>query len=86
MNPPAPETRDLPAATTRVPTDHGVTAHCPHCDRPFPTENDRDLHMGERHPDAMTESQRAAYEAAREQERDDLYLFHIKVIFTLGVL
>lgn len=53
---------------------------CPYCGRPLATEHLRTLHVGERHADAMTEAEREAYEEAHDQESDDLFVFHIKVM------
>lgn len=60
--------------------DDRTAERCPYCGRPLATDHLRALHVGERHADAMTDAEREAYEAAHEQENDDLFVFHIKVI------
>lgn len=70
-----------PAPETAVPPDDRPSV-CPHCDRPFRTERQRALHVGERHD--CDDDERAAYETARAAESDDLFVFHLKVFFALG--
>ena len=60
--------------------DDGTADHCPYCGRPLATAHLRTLHVGERHSEAMTEAEATAYEAASDQESDDLFVFHIKVM------
>ena len=63
-----------------VPSDASVV-ECPRCGRPFARRRHRDLHVGLDHdPDA---DERAAYEAASEDERADLRRFRI---VSLGLL
>lgn len=69
-----------------VPRDRQPAATCPYCDRPFTAERARALHVGEVHADACTGTERGAYEAAREDERDDLFYFHLKAVATLGAV
>lgn len=57
---------------------------CPRCGRPFTTGRARDLHLGEDHDD-LDQAEAAAYEAARDAEGDELFLYHLKVIGALGV-
>ncbi|WP_254537715.1 DUF7410 domain-containing protein [Halomarina litorea] len=59
---------------------------CPYCERPFRVERTLWLHVGERHVAACTADEREAYEAAREDEEDDLFVFHLKVVAALTVL
>ena len=73
-----------PARDTAVPDGETVVARCPYCRRPFRREHARDLHVGERHD--PTDEERERYESAREQERDDLWLFHAKAVIALGVI
>lgn len=61
-------------------------ARCPRCGRPFRREQYRDLHLAEHDLDSLSEPERAAYQAAREAEDDDLFLFHLKVVGALAVL
>lgn len=75
----------ITAPETAVPPGDEPAARCPHCERPFRTERLRDLHVGEFHDEA-TDAERDAYEAAREDESDELFLYHLKVIGTLGAI
>ena len=85
------ENRTSPTASPSRPTPRTVVpagetpARCPHCERPFRSSRQRDLHVGERHP-AHTAEERAAYEAAREAEANDLFVFHLKVIAAITML
>ena len=71
---------------TEVPSDEEPAARCRLCDRPFPTTERHALHMGEVHGEDLTAAERDRYEDARESESDDLFLYHLKVIATLGTL
>jgi hypothetical protein len=71
---------------TEVRPGEAVAAECRYCGRPFATERKRDLHVGEVHDADCTDEERAAYEAASEAERDELFYFHLKVVAALGVL
>ncbi|MFC7153995.1 hypothetical protein ACFQPA_00810 [Halomarina halobia] len=69
--------------TSPIPTDvpDGASpARCPYCDRPFPDERLRALHVGERHARECTDEERAAAAAAADDEADDLFVYHLKVI------
>jgi len=79
---PTPAVTDPP---TDVPADETPAATCDHCGRPFRTERARDLHVGVVHAGECTDAERAAHEDAREDEREDLFLFHLKVMVVLGV-
>lgn len=70
---------------TRVPVDADVFV-CPYCDRPFPRERLRDLHLGEEHDGVVTDTEREAYEDARDDEGDDLFVYHLLVIGGLVAL
>lgn len=72
---PAPPETEVPSGEDPV--------RCPRCGRPFRAERARDLHLGERHDD-LDEGERAAYEAALDEEGDELFLYHLKVIAALG--
>lgn len=62
-------------------------ARCPRCGRPFRREQYRDLHLGRDHdPGALSALEREAYEAARDAEDDDLFLFHLKIVGALAIL
>ena len=71
------------APETSVPPGETPAAVCPYCERPFRTARRRALHVGEAHPECDP-GERAAYEAAREAEADELFVFHLKVLFALG--
>ncbi|MFB6143629.1 MAG: hypothetical protein ABEJ30_09850 [Halorientalis sp.] len=67
---------------TRVP-ETDAPATCPHCGRPFTGERLRDIHVGEAHPDALTDVEREAHAAAVDAEGDDLFVYHLKVVGAL---
>jgi hypothetical protein len=67
-------------AELRVPDDE-TPVRCPECGRPFRTERLRALHLGDRHD--LPDDQRNAYEEAREAEREDLFIYHLKVVAAL---
>jgi hypothetical protein len=69
---------------TALEPDETPVSTCPYCDRPFRTDRLRVLHVGEAHADEWTAADRAAYEAACEEEDDDLFLYHLKVVAALG--
>jgi len=71
---------------TELPDGETPAARCPYCDRPFDGKRARDLHVGERHADEATGVELDAHEEAREAERDDLFMYHVKVVVALGVL
>ena len=66
----------------RIP-DGETPSRCPHCGRPFRTERLRALHVGDFHADACSADQRDAYRDALEAEREDLFLYHLKVVAAL---
>lgn len=68
---------------TTVPEGDHPEATCPYCDRPFPDESLRALHIGDHHADACTPDERDAYDAAYEAESDTLFVYHLKVIAAL---
>lgn len=73
---------DTPTPETSV--SNGETpVSCPYCDRPFRTERSRALHLGENHREEWSDDERTAYEAAEEDEADELFLFHLKVVAAL---
>ena len=69
---------------TTVPDGETPPARCPYCGRPFRARRLRALHVGEAHPSRRTDAERAAYESALEEEEDDLFLYHLKVVAALG--
>jgi hypothetical protein len=70
---------------TDVPADADPVV-CPSCDRPFADGRRRALHVGEVHGDEQTDEDRAAFEEAREGERDEMWLYHFKVVVVLLAL
>jgi len=77
---------DVGVPETAVPPGETPAARCRHCGRPFPDEAGWALHVGEVHPDALDAAEREAYEAADAAERDDLFVYHMKVVVALGLL
>jgi len=69
---------------TSLPERDGDAAVCPYCRRPFVTERQRALHVGERHD--ATPSEERTYEDAREDESDELFRLHLKIVFAVGLL
>jgi hypothetical protein len=67
---------------TRVPDGDDPAATCPYCDRPFPERRFRDLHVGNSH-EGITDEEREAYDAAVDDETDDLFVYHLMVIGAL---
>ncbi len=65
---------------TSVPEDVTPADRCPFCDRPFPTERLCALHLGERHDDALDETERDRYESANDTETDELFVYHLKIV------
>jgi hypothetical protein len=77
----------MPPSTpeTTVPPDRPAE-ECPYCGRPFPTAHLRDLHVGDVHGEQATEDERAAHDAATDEETDELFVFHLRVIAGIAVL
>lgn len=67
-------------------TVDGDAEHCPYCGHPFATDHLLSLHLGEVHADSLTEQEQERYAAADDQESDDLFLFHIKVLAVLTLI
>ncbi|PSQ19171.1 hypothetical protein BRD00_02695 [Halobacteriales archaeon QS_8_69_26] len=78
-------TARTPRPAVEVPTDEDPADRCPYCGRPFDDGRARDLHVGEDHPDELTPEDHAAYELAAEEEEDELFLYHLKVVAALGL-
>ncbi|WP_049935499.1 hypothetical protein [Haloplanus natans] len=68
MTEPTPET-DVPADETPV--------VCDRCGRPFADETHLALHRGLDHEDTLSETERAAYETALEEEVAELRRFRL---------
>jgi hypothetical protein len=66
--------------------DGEPAAWCPYCDRPFASRRLWALHLGDRHSDECTDAERTAVEEATDDELDDLFVFHIKVVAALTLL
>ena len=62
---------------------HNESVACHYCERPFPTERQRNLHLGEVHAAAIDDEERAAYEDAVDAEHDELWLYHFKAVVVL---
>jgi hypothetical protein len=58
-------------------------AVCAFCGRPFAREEYRALHYGVDHGDALDDERRAAYEAALDDEEDELRKFRLKAALAL---
>jgi hypothetical protein len=71
---------------TVVPDGETPEATCPYCERPFRRERFRVLHVVEAHPERATPRERQRYEAVVDEESDDLFVYHLKVLFALGAL
>jgi hypothetical protein len=59
---------------------------CPYCGRPFATDHLLTLHLGEEHAGSLTDEEADRYAAADDQESDDLFIFHIKVLAVLSLI
>ncbi|MFC6834987.1 DUF7410 domain-containing protein [Halomarina ordinaria] len=68
-----------PPPPTLVPDD-ATPVVCPYCERPLADERLRALHVAERHGTACTDEERAAAADASDEEADDLFVYHLKVI------
>lgn len=64
----------------------GAARRCPHCGRPFRTDHLLELHRGEAHPDRLDDEERQAYEDARDEEDDQLFVFHLKALAVLTLV
>jgi hypothetical protein len=71
-----------PDSDTDVPPD--ATAHvCERCDRPFTRESHLALHRGLKHPETLSAAEREAFEAAREDETEELRRFRLLALAAL---
>lgn len=66
--------------------DGEPTERCPYCERPFASRRLWAIHLEERHSEAYTDDERAAAEDATDEELDELFVFHIKVVAALTLL
>ncbi|WP_049902185.1 DUF7410 domain-containing protein [Halococcus agarilyticus] len=76
----------LSTPDTAIPDAETPVAQCPYCSRPFRTERACTLHLGDSHHEKWTDDERAAYGAAVDDEADDLFVFHLKVVGALSLL
>lgn len=65
--------------------DDEPAAVCSYCDRPFRSERQHGLHLGEVHGEALSRKERMVYEDADDEEVDELFYFHLKMVSALGV-
>lgn len=61
-------------------------ARCPTCGQPFRTDHLLTLHRGEAHPGTLSEAERAAYDGARDEEDEQLFIFHLKVVAAITLV
>ncbi|HKJ58196.1 MAG TPA: DNA-binding protein [Halobacteriales archaeon] len=80
------ESRLIPPDAFDLPAGEEPAARCPYCERPFRAERSRDLHVGEAHLAGASEVEVDRYEAAREAEEDDLFVFHLKIVAAIVVV
>ena len=59
---------------------------CPDCGHPFRSEHLLTLHRGESHEETLDDAEQEAYEAARDEEDDRLFVFHIKVLAVITLV
>lgn len=59
---------------------------CPYCDRPFSSDRSHDLHLGEKHAERLTETERTRHEDAHEEEEEEMFIYHIKMVVLIGIL
>jgi hypothetical protein len=64
-------------------TDDDPPHDCPSCDRRFHRVSYLALHRGQAHGDELTDAERAAYEAAREEEEEELRMFRLQALAAL---
>jgi len=73
------------APSTAVPPG-ADPSRCPYCDRPFPSDRRRTLHLGDAHAAELTDEQAEAVAAVRDEEADDLFVYHLKVVAAIVLL
>ncbi|WP_436344147.1 DUF7410 domain-containing protein [Natronorubrum sp. FCH18a] len=66
-----------------VPADETTATTCPYCGRPFRTERYATFHLGVSHSDELTADERTAFEDERDDEKHDLFTFHLKAAVTV---
>ncbi|WP_217920481.1 hypothetical protein [Halolamina sp. CBA1230] len=70
----------------RLSDSHESVQQCPYCDRPFTSDRTHDLHLGEKHEERLGETERVQYEEASEEEEEEIFIFHIKMVILIGIL
>lgn len=61
-------------------------ARCPTCGTPFRTDHLLALHRGETHPETLDAAGREAYDEARDEEDEQLFIFHLKVVAAITLV
>ena len=85
LDAPNPGDRRWGAPSTAVPPG-ADPSRCPYCERPFPTDRRRTLHLGDAHTTALTDEEAEAVAAVRDDEADDLFVYHLKVVAAIVLL
>lgn len=57
--------------------DDDPPARCPHCGRPFASEKRRTLHLGNAHPETLTDDEIERFRTAHDEEEADLRRFRL---------
>ncbi|WP_435119769.1 DUF7410 domain-containing protein [Halolamina sp. C58] len=70
----------------RLTDERESVQRCPYCDRPFSDDRAHDLHLGEKHGERLGESERTRYEDASEEEEEEIFIFHIKMVVLIGIM
>lgn len=81
-----PGTHQTTTPTIEVPDGETPAARCSYCERPFRSTHLLDLHLGEEHGDVVSEDERERFNAAYDEEGDELFIYHLKVIAALVLL
>lgn len=79
------ETQPLDATTYDVPDDT-EPERCTECGRPFVREELLTLHRGQAHGETLDAAERDTFEAAYENESEQLRLFRLKALIALVIL
>lgn len=87
-DPPATDDAESTASESAesAPGEDADVLTCTHCGLTFERERYLALHRGLRHADALDDAERAAFEEARERERQELRRFRLKALGALVVL
>lgn len=60
--------------------------YCPTCGQPFRTDHLLTLHRGERHPETLDEAEQEHYDEVRDEEDEQLFIFHLKVVAAITLV